>query len=175
MPMVAVASRPSLAANPVVGPAARAIPRTPVVVGLRRRFGFRDSSTCWEKRCSYDLPLLALERCSGIATPVFCVSREAEKLVQVTSLRVNSAAAKDRCRFPLGNTHRAINGLIGALIVGSAVLVKAALPTGALDELQLVSQLPSDFIAQCQASVTEEGLVGNNRTGVFVADEQRGL
>ena len=105
--------------------------------------------------------------------PVFFVSREAEKLVQMTRLRFNSAAAKDRCRFPLRDTHQAINGLIGAVIVGSAVLAKAALPTGALDELQLVSRLPSDFIAQCQASVAEEGLVGNNRTGVFVADEQR--
>jgi SAM-dependent methyltransferase len=39
-----------VAANPVLGPAARAIARTSVVVGLRRRFGFRDSSTYWEKR-----------------------------------------------------------------------------------------------------------------------------
>jgi SAM-dependent methyltransferase len=39
-----------VAANPVLGPAARAIARTPVVVELRRRFGFRDSSTYWEKR-----------------------------------------------------------------------------------------------------------------------------
>src|SRR5258706_7879656 len=82
------------------------------------------------------------------------------------SLRVNSAAAKDRCRFPLSNTHRAINGLIGALIVGSAVLAKAALHAGALDELQLVSQLPSDLIAQCQASAAEEGLFGNNQGAI---------
>jgi SAM-dependent methyltransferase len=39
-----------VAANPVLGPAARAIARTPVVVELRRRFGFGDSSTYWEKR-----------------------------------------------------------------------------------------------------------------------------
>jgi SAM-dependent methyltransferase len=39
-----------VAANPVLGPAARAIARTPVVVELRRRLGFRDSSTYWEKR-----------------------------------------------------------------------------------------------------------------------------
>ena len=91
----------------------------------------------------------------------------------MTSLSVNSAAAKDRCRFPPGNMHRAINGLIGALIVGSAVLAKAALHGGAPDELQLLSQLPPDLVAQCQASGDEEGLVGSNRTGVFVADEQR--
>jgi hypothetical protein len=39
-----------VAANPVLGPAARAIARTPVVEGLRRRFGFRGSSSYWEKR-----------------------------------------------------------------------------------------------------------------------------
>jgi SAM-dependent methyltransferase len=39
-----------VAANPVLGPAARAIARTPVVVELRRRLGFRDSSSYWEKR-----------------------------------------------------------------------------------------------------------------------------
>jgi SAM-dependent methyltransferase len=39
-----------VAANPVLGPAVRAIARTPVVEGLRRRFGFRDSSSYWEKR-----------------------------------------------------------------------------------------------------------------------------
>lgn len=39
-----------LAGNPVLGPAARAIARTPIVLELRRRFGFGDSSTYWEKR-----------------------------------------------------------------------------------------------------------------------------
>ncbi len=39
-----------VAANPVLGPAARAIARTPVVEGLRRRFGFRGSSSYWDKR-----------------------------------------------------------------------------------------------------------------------------
>jgi cyclopropane fatty-acyl-phospholipid synthase-like methyltransferase len=39
-----------LASNPVLGPAARAIARTPIVLELRRRFGFGDSSTYWEKR-----------------------------------------------------------------------------------------------------------------------------
>jgi SAM-dependent methyltransferase len=39
-----------VAANPLLGPAARAIARTPVVVELRRRLGFRDSSSYWEKR-----------------------------------------------------------------------------------------------------------------------------
>jgi SAM-dependent methyltransferase len=39
-----------VAANPVLGPAARAIACTPVVVELRRRFGFRDSASYWEKR-----------------------------------------------------------------------------------------------------------------------------
>jgi SAM-dependent methyltransferase len=38
-----------IAANPVLGPAAHAIARTPVVVELRRRF-FRDSASYWEKR-----------------------------------------------------------------------------------------------------------------------------
>jgi len=35
------------------------------------------------------------------------------------------------------------------------------------------SPAASDLVARCQASADEEGLVGNNRTGVFVADEQR--
>jgi SAM-dependent methyltransferase len=39
-----------VAANPVLGPAARAIARTPVVEELRRRLGFRGSSSYWEKR-----------------------------------------------------------------------------------------------------------------------------
>jgi hypothetical protein len=39
-----------VATNPILGPAAGAIARTPVVLELRRRFGFRDSSTYWEKR-----------------------------------------------------------------------------------------------------------------------------
>ena len=39
-----------VANNPVLGPAARAIARTPIVLELRRRFGFGDSSTYWEKR-----------------------------------------------------------------------------------------------------------------------------
>lgn len=39
-----------LAVNPVLGPAARAVARTPLVLEIRRRFGFRDSSSYWEKR-----------------------------------------------------------------------------------------------------------------------------
>jgi hypothetical protein len=39
-----------VAGNPVLGPAARAIARTPIVLELRRRFSFGDSSTYWEKR-----------------------------------------------------------------------------------------------------------------------------
>ncbi|MFY9988038.1 MAG: class I SAM-dependent methyltransferase [Chthoniobacterales bacterium] len=39
-----------VANNPVLGPAARAIARTSIVLELRRRFGFGDSSTYWEKR-----------------------------------------------------------------------------------------------------------------------------
>jgi SAM-dependent methyltransferase len=39
-----------VATNPILGPAARAVARTPVVLELRRRFGFRDSSSYWEKR-----------------------------------------------------------------------------------------------------------------------------
>ena len=42
--------RALVANNPLLGPAARAIARTPMVVELRRRFGFGDSSTYWEKR-----------------------------------------------------------------------------------------------------------------------------
>ena len=155
------------------GPAGRAIQRTPMVAGLRRRFGFRESSTCWEKRSSHHLPLLALERLPLGSPRRYSVSGEAEKLFRMASPNVNSGAAKDRCRFPLGNTHRAINGLIGALIMGSAVIAKAVSPNDALDELQFLFQLPSDLIAQCQASVAEEVLVENNRTDVFVTDEQR--
>ncbi len=62
MRMMAVASGPFVGRKSRAGLAARAIPRTPVVVGLRRRFGFRDSSTYWEKRCSHGLLLLPLER-----------------------------------------------------------------------------------------------------------------
>jgi len=39
-----------VATNPILGPAARAVARTPVVLELRRRLGFRDSSSYWEKR-----------------------------------------------------------------------------------------------------------------------------
>lgn len=39
-----------VATNPVLGPAARAVARTPLVLGIRRRLGFRDSSSYWEKR-----------------------------------------------------------------------------------------------------------------------------
>src|SRR5215469_5923310 len=39
-----------VAANPILGPAARAVARTPLVLEIRRRLGFRDSSSYWEKR-----------------------------------------------------------------------------------------------------------------------------
>ena len=39
-----------VATHPILGPAARAVARTPVVLELRRRLGFRDSSAYWEKR-----------------------------------------------------------------------------------------------------------------------------
>lgn len=39
-----------VATNPVLGPAARAVARTPLVLEIRRRLGFRDSSSYWEKR-----------------------------------------------------------------------------------------------------------------------------
>jgi SAM-dependent methyltransferase len=42
--------RALVAATPLLGPAARAIARTPVVERLRRRFGFRNSASYWEKR-----------------------------------------------------------------------------------------------------------------------------
>ena len=42
--------RALLAATPLLGPAARAIARTPVVEELRRRFGFRNSTSYWERR-----------------------------------------------------------------------------------------------------------------------------
>jgi SAM-dependent methyltransferase len=42
--------RALVAATPLLGPAARAIARTPVVEELRRRFGFRSSSSYWEER-----------------------------------------------------------------------------------------------------------------------------
>jgi SAM-dependent methyltransferase len=42
--------RALVAATPVLGPAARALARTPVVESLRRRFGFRSSSSYWEER-----------------------------------------------------------------------------------------------------------------------------
>jgi hypothetical protein len=63
----------------------------------------------------------------------------------------------------------------------AAILFSAALGAtesfslygAALDELKLLSQLPLDIVAQCQASPDQNGLVGNNRTGIFVADDQR--
>ena len=39
-----------VASNPILGPAARAVARTPLVLEIRRRLGFRDSSSYWEKR-----------------------------------------------------------------------------------------------------------------------------
>ena len=39
-----------VATNPILGPAARAVARTPLVLEIRRRLGFRDSSSYWEKR-----------------------------------------------------------------------------------------------------------------------------
>jgi len=39
-----------IAATPVLGAAARSVARIPVVEGLRRRFGFRGSSSYWEQR-----------------------------------------------------------------------------------------------------------------------------
>lgn len=42
--------RALVAATPLLGPAARAIARTPVVEELRRRFGFRNSTSYWERR-----------------------------------------------------------------------------------------------------------------------------
>jgi SAM-dependent methyltransferase len=39
-----------VATNPILGPAARTVSRTPFVVELRRRLGFRDSSSYWAKR-----------------------------------------------------------------------------------------------------------------------------
>jgi SAM-dependent methyltransferase len=42
--------RALLAANPLFGPVARAIVRTPIVQEFRRRFGFKNSSDYWEKR-----------------------------------------------------------------------------------------------------------------------------
>jgi cyclopropane fatty-acyl-phospholipid synthase-like methyltransferase len=39
-----------VAATPLLGAAARSISRIPVVEGLRRRFGFRSSSSYWEQR-----------------------------------------------------------------------------------------------------------------------------
>jgi SAM-dependent methyltransferase len=39
-----------VATNPILGPAARAVARTPFVLEIRRRLGFRDSSSYWEKR-----------------------------------------------------------------------------------------------------------------------------
>ena len=39
-----------MAATPVLGTVARRIARNPAVKDLRRRFGFQDSSTYWEKR-----------------------------------------------------------------------------------------------------------------------------
>jgi hypothetical protein len=60
-----------------------------------------------------------------------------------------------------------------AAILFSAATGSVSLYGAALDELKLLSHLPPDLVAQCQACPDQNGLVGNNRTGVFVADDQR--
>lgn len=66
-----------------------------------------------------------------------------------------------------------ISRLAGVVTACLIAFTSAASQGSALDELKLLSQLPRDIIAQCKSSADEDGLVGSNRTGPFVADEQR--
>jgi hypothetical protein len=71
---------------------------------------------------------------------------------------------------------RISRSVVAAVLCSAAIaaLSRASLYGAALDELKVLSQLPTDIVAQCQASPDQNGLVGKNRTDVFVADDQRG-
>jgi hypothetical protein len=67
----------------------------------------------------------------------------------------------------------AINRLLIALSIAFLVLGEGTAHAGAPDEFNLLSQLPPELLRQCQACGDEDGLVGSNRNGLFIADEER--
>jgi hypothetical protein len=68
---------------------------------------------------------------------------------------------------------RAINSLLIAFSLASLALGEGAAHAGVPEEFRILSQMPPELLTQCQASADEDGLVGSNRNGLFIADEER--
>ena len=90
------------------------------------------------------------------------------------SFRVNLSAAEHVHGLTSRRLmHRAIGLVLVALSIPYLISGAGTANAAVVDELNLLSQLPPELLSQCQASGDEDGLVGSNRNGTFIADEQR--
>jgi hypothetical protein len=69
--------------------------------------------------------------------------------------------------------HQTLNRLLVSLSVAFLGFCNGIARAGTLDEFNLLSQMPPELLTQCQASGDDDGLVGSNRNGLFIADEER--